>query len=94
MTVTRQHREKTGVVSAALVANPEIQADFAIGQAEQAAKKAKLKLHSNKKRAAITAALVVLLGPFLTSWTSRFGFGSNLPTVGKVGVFVTGEINK
>ena len=75
-------------------ANPEIQADFAIWQAEQAAKKAELKLHSNKKRAASTAALVVLFGSFLSSWASRFGFGSNLPTVGKVGVFVTGEINK
>ena len=38
-------------------ANPEIQADFAIWQAEQAAKKAELKLHTTKKRAASTAAL-------------------------------------
>ena len=75
-------------------ANPEIQADFAIWQAEQAAKKAELKLHSNKKRAARTAALVVLFGSFLSSWASRLGVGSNLPTVGEIGVFVTGEINK
>ena len=75
-------------------ANPEIQADFAIWQAEQAAKKAELKLHSNKKRAASTAALVFLFRLPFAPWSSRFGFGSNLPAIGKVGVFVTGEINK
>ena len=75
-------------------ANPEIQADFAIWQAEQAAKKAELKLHSNKKRAASTAALVFLFRLPFAPWSSRFGFGSNLPSIGKVGVFVTGEINK
>ena len=75
-------------------ANPEIQADFAIWQAEQAAKKAELKLHSNKKRAASTAALVVLFGSFLSSWASRFGFGTNLPTIRKVGVLIPREINK
>lgn len=78
----------------AAYADEEIQKEFAAWQAEQAARKAELKLHTTKKRAASTAALVVLFRPFLSSWASRFGVGSNFPTVGKVGVFVTGEINK
>ena len=75
-------------------ANPEIQADFAIWQAEQAAKKAELKLHSNKKRAASTAALVFLFMLLFDPWSSRLGFGANLPTIREVGVLIPREINK
>ena len=75
-------------------ADEEIQKEFAAWQAEQAAKKAELKLHTTKKRAASTAALVFLFRLLIAPWSSRFGFGSNLPAIGKVGVFVTGEINK
>ena len=75
-------------------ANPEIQADFAIWQAEQAAKKAELKLHSNKKRAANSAALFTLFRTLLSSGASWLRFGTYLPAVAEVGVFVTGEINK
>ncbi|MBP3673735.1 MAG: hypothetical protein J6J18_07895 [Oscillospiraceae bacterium] len=78
----------------AAYADEEIQKEFAIWQAEQATKKAELKLHTTKKRAASTAALVVLFGSFLSSRSSWFGFGSYFPPVGKVGMLVTGEINK
>ena len=75
-------------------ANPEIQADFAIWQAEQAAKKAELKLHSNKKRAASTAALVFLFRLLFAPWSSWSGFGTNLPTIRKIGILIPREINK
>ena len=51
-------------------------------------------LQEKKERAANTAALSVLFRLLIAPWSSRFGFGSNLPAIGKVGVFVTGEINK
>ena len=71
----------------AAYADEEIQKEFA-------AKKAELKLHTTKKRAASAAALFFLFRLLIVPWSSRFGFGSNLPAIGKVGVFVTGEINK
>ena len=78
----------------AAYADEEIQKEFAAWQAEQAAKKTELKLHTTKKRAASTAALVFLFRLLFASWSSWSGFGSNLPSIGNVGVFVTGEINK
>jgi hypothetical protein len=78
----------------AAYADEEIQKEFAAWQAEQATRKAELKLHTTKKRAASKAALVFLFRLPFAPWSSRFGFGSNLPSIGKVGVFVTGEINK
>ena len=78
----------------AAYADEEIQKEFAAWQAEQSARKAELKLHTTKKRAASTAALVFLFRLPFAPWPSWFGFGSNLPAVAEVGVFVTGEINK
>ena len=78
----------------AAYADEEIQKEFAAWQAEQAAKKAELKLHTTKKRAANTAALFVLFRPLFPSRSTGLRFGTYLPTIGKVGVFVTGEINK
>ena len=48
----------------AAYADEEIQKEFAEWQAEQAAKKAELKLHTKKERAANTAALVVYFSFF------------------------------
>ena len=73
----------------AAYADEEIQKEFAEWQAEQAAKK----LHT-KKRAASTAALFILFRLPFPSWSTRFRFGSYLPAIAEVGVFVTGEINK
>ena len=78
----------------AAYADEEIQKEFAAWQAEQAAKKAELKLHTTKKRAASTAALFILFRLPFPSWSTRFRFGSYLPAIAEVGVFVTGEINK
>ena len=78
----------------AAYADEEIQKEFAAWQAEQAARKANLKLHTKKAGAASKAAPVALLMSFLAPWPSRFRFGPYLPAVGKVGVFVTGEVNK
>ena len=78
----------------AAYADEEIQKEFAQWQAEQAAKKATLKLHTKKTGAANTAAPVVLLLSLFSSWSSRFGFGSNLPTICEVGVLIPREINK
>ena len=78
----------------AAYADEEIQKEFAAWQAEQAAKKAELKLHTTKKRAASTAALFVLFRLLFPSRSTGFRFGTYLPAIGKVGVFVTGEINK
>ena len=78
----------------AAYADEEIQREFAAWQAEQAAKKAELKLHTTKKRAASTAALFILFRLPFPSWSTRFRFGSYLPAIAEVGVFVTGEINK
>ena len=72
----------------AAYADEDIQMEFAIWQAEQAAKK----LHM-KKRAANTAALFILF-PFILSWPSRFGFGAHLPTIRKIGMLIPCEINK
>ena len=78
----------------AAYADEEIQKEFAAWQAEQAAKKTELKLHTTKKRAASTAALFVLFRPLFPSRPTGFRFGTYLPAVAEVGVFVTGEINK
>ena len=78
----------------AAYADEEIQKEFAAWQAEQAAKKTELKLHTTKKRAASTAALSVLFRPLFFSRPTGFRFGTYLPAVAEVGVFVTGEINK
>ena len=48
----------------AAYADEEIQKEFALWQAEQAAKKVELKLHKTKTRAASTAALVVYISFF------------------------------
>ena len=48
----------------AAYADEEIQKEFAKWQAEQATKKAELKLHTTKKRAASTAALVFFISAF------------------------------
>lgn len=71
----------------------EIQKEFAEWQAEQAAKKAELKLHKNA-RAASTAALVFLSQLLLSSWATRFGLGPYLPTICKIGLVIPCEINK
>jgi hypothetical protein len=78
----------------AAYADEEIQKEFAEWQAEQAARKAKLKLHTKKTGAASKAAPVALLMSFLAPWTSWLGFGSYLPAIGKVGVLIPLEINK
>ena len=78
----------------AAYADEEIQKEFAAWQAEQAAKKTELKLHTTKKRAASTAALSVLFRPLFSSRPTGFRFGTYLPAGAEVGVFVTGEINK
>ena len=75
-------------------ADEEIQKEFAAWQAEQAAKKAELKLHTTKKRTASTAALVFLIRLLIAPLSSQLGFGSNLPAIGKVGVLIPREINK
>ena len=68
-------------------ADEEIQKEFA-------AKKAELKLHTTKKRAASTAALVFLFRLLIAPWSSRFGFGSYSPTISKIGLLIPCEINK
>ena len=78
----------------AAYADGEIQKEFAAWQAEQAAKKAELKLIPKKVRAASTAALVFLFRPLFAPWSSWVGFGANLPTIRKVGVLIPREINK
>ena len=79
----------------AAYADEEIQREFAEWQKEQAAKKAELKLHTTKKRAASTAALFFFLFQlFLSSWATGFGFGTNQGAVSKVCLLITGEINK
>jgi hypothetical protein len=77
----------------AAYADEEIQKEFAIWQAEQAAKRAEQKSQT-KKRAANSAALFTLFRTLLSSGASWLRFGTNLPSVAEVGVFVTGEINK
>ena len=77
----------------AAYADEEIQKEFAAWQAEQAAKKAELKLHK-KARAASTAALFVLSQLLLSSRSSRFGLGSYLPAIGEIGLVISREINK
>ena len=76
----------------AAYADEEIQKEFAQWQAEQAAKKATLKLHNKKTGATSMAAPVALLMLLLSSWSSWFGFGKNLPTNCKVGVLIPREI--
>ena len=78
----------------AAYADEEIQKEFAAWQAEQAARKANLKLLTKKAGAANKAAPVALLMSFLTPWTSWFGFRTYLPPIGKIGVLVSREINK
>lgn len=78
----------------AAYADEEIQKEFAAWQAEQATRKAELKLHTTKKRAASTAALVFLFRLPFAPWSSRFRFGTYLPAIGKVGVLIPREINK
>ena len=78
----------------AAYADEEIQKEFAAWQAEQAAKKTELKLHTTKKRAASTAALVFLFRLLFAPWSSWLGFGANLPTIREVGVLIPREINK
>ena len=73
--------------------NEEIQKEFAEWQAEQAAKKAELKLHK-KVRAANTAALFVLSQLLLSSRSSWFGLGSYLPTIGEISLVIPCEIKK
>lgn len=51
-------------------------------------------LQEKKERAASTAALSVLFRPLFSSRPTGFRFGTYLPAVAEVGVFVTGEINK
>ena len=51
-------------------------------------------LQEKKERAASTAALFILFRLPFPSWSTRFRFGSYLPAIAEVGVFVTGEINK
>ena len=70
----------------------EIQKEFAKWQAEQAAKKAELKLHK-KARAASTAVLAFLTQLLLSSRLSWFGLGSYLPTIRKIGLLISCEIN-
>ena len=72
--------------------NEEIQKEFAEWQAEQAAKKAELKLHK-KARAASTAALFVL-SQLLYSRSSWFRLGAYLPAIRKIGLVIPHEINK
>ena len=74
--------------------NEEIQKAFAEWERQTQSAKIKRGLQEKKERAANTAALSVLFRLLIAPWSSRFGFGSNLPAIGKVGVFVTGEINK
>ena len=78
----------------AAYADEDIQKEFAEWQAEQAAKKAEKKLHTKKERAAITAALFILSQFLFPSWPTGFRFGANQCAVTKVGLLVTGEINK
>ncbi len=70
----------------AAYADEEIRKEFAEWQAEQAAKKAELKLHK-KTRAANTAALVVISVAF-SSRSSGFGFGANYPAIRKIGLLI------
>ena len=78
----------------AAYADEEIQKEFAAWQAEQAAKKAELKLHTTKKRAAdSSAALFILMKFFLSSWATRFRFGSYLPSICEIGLVIPCEIN-
>lgn len=77
----------------AAYADEEIQKEFAEWQAEQAAKKSELKLHTKKERAADTAALVVLFPLFLFRST-RYRLWSYLPTIGEIGLVIPCEINK
>ena len=77
----------------AAYADEEIQKEFAEWQAEQAAKKAELKLHK-KARAANTAALFVLMQLFLSSRSSWFRFGSYRPTIRKISLLIPCEVNK
>ena len=78
----------------AAYADEEIQKEFAEWQAEQAARKANLKLHTKKAGAASKAAPVALLMSFLAPWSPWLGFWSHLPAIGKVGVLIPREINK
>ena len=75
-------------------ADEEIQKEFAAWQAEQAARKAELKLHTTKKRAASTAALVFLFRLPFAPWSSRFGIWPNGCAIGEILLFVPLEINK
>lgn len=77
----------------AAYADEEIQKEFAAWQTEQAAKKAELKLHRTKQRAASTAALVFLSQLFL-SWTTGFRFWTDGHTIRKIGLLIPCEINK
>ena len=77
----------------AAYADEEIQKEFAEWQAEQAAKKAELKLH-NKARAASTAAIFVLSQLLLSSRSSWFGLGHYFPAIRKIGLVIPREINK
>ncbi len=73
----------------------EIRKEFAQWQAEQAARKAELKLHTKKARAAgSSAALVVLFQLLLSSRASWLGFWTYQCAIGKVHTFIPCEINK
>ena len=73
----------------AFFATEEGQKEYEEWEAEQARQ---AELNRTKKRAASTAALC-LLG-LLLSGATGFGFGPYLPAVSKIGLLVTGEINK
>ena len=72
----------------------EIQKAFAEWEREWRSYVIKRGLQEKKERAASTAALFVLFRLLFPSRSTGLRFGTYLPAIGKVGVFVTGEINK
>ena len=74
-------------------ANEEIQKEFAIWRAEQAARKAELKLHKKARAASMNGSSRCLFQFLLSSRPSWLGFRAYLPTVGKISLLILCEIN-